>query len=169
MSPPNPLIMGEREREQLAAALRRLISRLRVGQWLQFYVETRPVQLGRLLERLRGEVRAFAGEPPSGTSAAPDALALSRWRLCAAMEDSLRRHAVEQAAVQQRAIVVVPSLPRPRSVRERVEQLPAGTRLLSGVARAGRWRRTGARRGNRSRTRTRSAQSSRRPGCPRGY
>ena len=131
VSPPNPLIMGEREREQLAAALRRLISRLRVGQWLQFYVETRPVQLGRLLERLRGEVRAFAGEPPSDTSAAPDALALSRWRLCAAMEDSLRRHAVEQAAVQQRAIVVVPSLPRPRSVRERVEQLPAGTRLLS--------------------------------------
>ena len=62
VSPPNPLIMGEREREQLAAALRRLISRLRGGQWLQFYVETRPVQLGRLLERLRGEVRAFAGD-----------------------------------------------------------------------------------------------------------
>src|SRR5437879_3532742 len=54
VSPPNPLIMGEREREQLAAALRRLISRLRAGQWLQFYVETRPLQLGRLLERLRG-------------------------------------------------------------------------------------------------------------------
>lgn len=43
VSPPNPLIMSEREREQLAAALRRLISRLRTGQWLQFYLETRPV------------------------------------------------------------------------------------------------------------------------------
>jgi len=131
VSPPNPLIMGEREREQLAAALRRLISRLRGGQWLQFYVETRPVQLGRLLERLRGEVRAFAGEPPSGTGAGTDALALARWRLYAAMEDSLRRHADEQAAVQQRVVVVVPTLPRPGSLRERVEQLPAGTRLLS--------------------------------------
>src|SRR5439155_15186058 len=132
VSPPNPLIMGEREREQLAAALGRLISRLRAGQWLQFYVETRPLQLGRLLERLRGEVRAFAGEPPSNSGAATrDALALSRWRLYAAMEDSLRHHADEQAAVQQRVVVVVPALPRPGSLRERVEQLPAGTRLLS--------------------------------------
>ncbi len=133
VSPPNPLIMGEREREreQLAAALRRLISRLGSGQWLQFYVETRPVQLARLLEGLRSEVRAFAGEPPSDAAVMSDAVAVSRWRLYAAMEDSLRRHAVEQAAVQQRVIVVVPSLPRPRSVRERVEQLPTGTRLLS--------------------------------------
>ena len=92
-----------------------LVSRLRPEQSLQFYVEARPVNLDELLARVAARGRGLGGRAPRArASRARDALALSRWRLYAAMEESLRLHADDQAAVQFNAYVVVPYLPSQR-------------------------------------------------------
>ena len=130
--PRNPLIMADAERAQLAHGFRDLLSKLRPGQTLQFYVETSPVDLASLLERVREQVRHFAGDPPLGAVANGDDLALARWRLYAALEDSLRRHADHQAAVRTRMFVVMPYLPPLRSMRERLGQLRSGGSLPRG-------------------------------------
>jgi hypothetical protein len=62
-------------------------------------------------------VQAAAGPPPRADRPAGDALGRSRWRLYGAMEASLREHADEQAAVDRRAYIVVPYLPRARDGR----------------------------------------------------
>jgi hypothetical protein len=130
--PRNPLIMADTERAQLAHGFRDLLSKLRPGQTLQFYVETAPVDLASLLEEVREQVAHFAGDPPLGTMANGDRLALARWRLYAALEDSLRRHADHQAAVRTRMFVVAPYLPPLRSMRERLGQLRSGGSLPRG-------------------------------------
>ena len=117
--PRNPLIMADAERGQLGHGFRDLLSKLRPGQTLQFYVETAPVDLASLLEEVREQVAHFAGDSPLGHMATHDALALARWRLYAALEDSLRRHADHQAAVRTRMFVIAPYLPPLRSMRER--------------------------------------------------
>ena len=48
---------------------------------------------------------------------ARDPLSLSRWRLYAALEESLRLHADSQAAVEVNHYVVVPFLPRQHVAR----------------------------------------------------
>jgi hypothetical protein len=121
--PRNPLIMADAERGQLGHGFRDLLSKLRPGQTLQFYVETAPVDLASLLEEVREQVCHFAGDPPLGHMANHDPRALARWRLYAALEDSLRRHADHQAAVRSRMFVVAPYLPPLRSMRERLGQL----------------------------------------------
>lgn len=114
--PPNPLILSGEQREELAAAFCHLVSRLRPEQSLQFYVEARPMNLEKVLAEARAEVAAWAGEP-GDLRAGEDPLAESRWRLYAAMEESLRLHGEDQAAVQFNAYVVVPYLPSRRSTR----------------------------------------------------
>src|SRR4051794_29756601 len=47
--PPNPLLMADHDRQEMASAFCDLASRLRSGQSLQFYVEARPMDLERLL------------------------------------------------------------------------------------------------------------------------
>ena len=130
--PRNPLIMADTERAQLGHGFREVLSKLRPGQTLQFYVETAPVDLGSLLERVREQVRHFAGDTPLGAVPTGDDLALARWRLYAALEDSLRRHADHQAAVRTRMFVVMPYLPPLRSMRERLGQLRSGGSLARG-------------------------------------
>jgi hypothetical protein len=128
--PPNPLILSQEDRARIAGAFCHLVSRLRPDQSLQFYVEARPVNLERILEDARSEVSAWAGEAPSGDQPARDGLALSRWRLYAAMEESLRLHADDQAAVEFNAYVVVPYVPRQASARALVNELrPRGWKL----------------------------------------
>ena len=61
-----------------------------------------------------------------------DGLALARWRLYAALEESLRRHADHQAAVRTRMFVVMPYLPPLRSMRERLGQLRSNGSLPRG-------------------------------------
>ena len=58
VTPPNPLIMSGDDRQALAASFCHLVSRLRAGQTLQFYVEARPVNLPRLLAAAQAEVAA---------------------------------------------------------------------------------------------------------------
>ena len=133
VTPRNPLIMADAERAQLAHGFRGLLSKLRPGQTLQFYVETCPVDLASLLDRVREEVRRFAGDPPVGPVANGDRRPLSRWRLYAALEDSVRRHADQQAAVRTRMFVIAPYLPPMRSMRERLGQIRSGGALPSGA------------------------------------
>ena len=121
--PPNPLILSQGDREEIAAVFCRMVSRLRPEQSLQFYVEARPVNLEHLLAASRSEVAAWAGDPPSPHQPARDPLALSRWRLYAAMEESLRLHADDQAAVETNAYVVVPYVPRHTSTRALIQGL----------------------------------------------
>ena len=132
VTPPNPLILSQEEREQTAAAFCQLVSRLRPQQSVQFYVEARPVNLGEVLADCRKEVEAWSGEPPARGRRARDDLALSRWRLYAAMEQSLREHADDQAAMELAAYVVVPYLPGAQSARAIIEQFRPGRRLPVG-------------------------------------
>jgi hypothetical protein len=121
--PPNPMTLSEVERQQLAASFCHIVARLRPSQSLQFYVEARPVNLEQLLARSRREVAIWAGEPPAPGQPARDALALTRWRLYGAMEESLRMHADDQAAVQFDAYVIVPYLPREPQTRAMLTEL----------------------------------------------
>jgi len=112
VTPPNPLLMSAQERDQTAGAFQRLVSQLKAEETLQFYIDARPVNLTELLAGCRREVQASAGRAPAGDRPARDPLALARWRLYAAMEESLRLHADDQAATEISAYVVVPFLPR---------------------------------------------------------
>jgi hypothetical protein len=130
VTPPNPLIMSGEERMQVAASYCHLVSRLRPNESVQFYLQARPVNLDEILAASRAEVEAWSGLPPDVGRPAEDELALSRWRLYAAMEESLRLHADHEAAMQLRAYVVVPYVPgRPASAALREMFLPARTRL----------------------------------------
>ena len=115
--PPNPLLMSGEERAKTAAAFQRLVSRLKAEQALQFWIDARPVNLSELLNDCRHEVQASAGPMPTREQPARDAIALAQWRLYAALEESLRLHADEQAAMQVSAHVVVPFTPRQGTAR----------------------------------------------------
>jgi adenylylsulfate kinase-like enzyme len=117
VAPVNPLLMSGEEREKIAGTFQRLISQLRDEERIQIVVEGRPVNLAELVEESRREVEACAGTAPSRDRGAPDGLALSRWRLHAALEESLRLHADSQAAVEVNHYLVVPFLPRQHVAR----------------------------------------------------
>ncbi len=117
VSPVNPLLMSGEEREKVAATFQRLISQLHADERIQVLVEGRPVNLDELLGSFRREVQECAGSFPTREAPARDALALSRWRLYAALEESLRLHADAQAAVEINHYLVVPFLPRQHAAR----------------------------------------------------
>ncbi len=117
VSPVNPLLMSGEERAKAAGTFQRLISQLHDDERIQVIVEGRPVNLSELVGECRQQVEACAGPPPSGDRGARDRLALSRWRLHAALEESLRLHADSQAAVEVNHYLVVPFLPRQHIAR----------------------------------------------------
>ena len=94
VTPRNPLLMSVGEREKTVAAFQRLLSQLGADETVQIYIDARPVNLTQLLADCRREVQASAGPVPSVEGG--DRLALARWRLYAAMEESLRLHADAQ-------------------------------------------------------------------------
>jgi hypothetical protein len=111
VTPPNPLILSAEERAVIAEGYGRLASRLRAGQSVQFYVQALPVRLAEVLADARAQVSFWAGEAPGSAGQARDLLSLSRWRLYAALQESLELHADEQAAVQVSYYLVCPFLP----------------------------------------------------------
>jgi hypothetical protein len=117
VSPVNPLLMSGEERAKAAGTFQRLISQLHDDERIQVVVEGRPVNLSELVGECRQQVEACAGPPPSGDRGAHDQLGLSRWRLHAALEESLRLHADSQAAVEVNHYLVVPFLPRQHIAR----------------------------------------------------
>lgn len=134
---PNPLVLGDGERQRIAEGYCQLIARLRADQRLQFYVASRPIDLSSILTDARREVSYAAGEPPASLdSEGQDPLATARWRMYAAMEESLRLHADEQAAVQTSFHVVCPWVPPRRGGSELWrELLPRRAGLLSAPTR----------------------------------
>ena len=110
VTPHNPLLMSASERDKTAAAFQRMVAQLGAEETVQIYIDARPVNLTRLLADCRREVHASAGPVPTVDDG--DGLALARWRLYAAMEESLRMHADAQAAVQVSCYVVAPLVPR---------------------------------------------------------
>jgi hypothetical protein len=134
VTPPNPLVLTDEERTRIAHGYCQLVSRLRADQRLQFYVHSRPVNLSEILASARKDVTYTSGPPPASLGdGAADPLSLSRWRLYAAMEQTLRTHADEQAAVQTGYYVVCPHVPSRRSRRDLLRELrPRHGRLLSG-------------------------------------
>ncbi|MDW5598840.1 hypothetical protein VSS74_31065 [Conexibacter stalactiti] len=128
--PPNPLILSADERTHLAATFCHVIGRLRAGQTLQFYIEARPIDLGQVLTESRAQVAAWGGDVTSVNDPHADPLTASRWRLHAAMEESLRLHCDDQAAVALNAYVVVPYVPGRRTARAILNALrPGGWKL----------------------------------------
>jgi len=134
VTPPNPLILSGDERARIARGYCQLVSRLRSDQRLQFYVHSRPVNLAEILSAARREVSCTSGPAPASLDAdGEDPLAMSRWRLYAAMEQSLRLHADEHAAVETSFYVVCPHVPRKRGRHELLRELrPRRGKLLSG-------------------------------------
>ena len=116
VAPLNPLLMSGEERDKAAACFQRLISQLHSDERIQIVVEGRPVNLTELLADCRREVETCAGPPP-GRAATSDSLSRSRWRLYASLEESLRLHADNQAAVEVTHYVVVPFVPRQHVAR----------------------------------------------------
>ncbi len=109
VTPPNPLVLGGQDRRRIAEGYCQLIARLKADERLQFYVVSRPVDLKTILEQARREVSAAAGEPPDSLDdPAHDPLSMARWRMYFAMQESLRLHSDEQAAVQTSFYVVCP-------------------------------------------------------------
>lgn len=117
VTPLNPLLMSGAEQEKVSSAFERLVSQLRADDTVQIYVRARPVNLNELVESCRAEVEASAGPAPTHEAPARDDLSHAKWRLYAAMEESLRQHADEQAATETAAYVVVPRLPRQSAAR----------------------------------------------------
>ena len=130
VSPVNPLLMSGEERERAAASFQRLISQLRAGERIQIVVEGRPVNLTALLDDCRRQVQITAGPPPTREGPPREPLSLSRWRLHAALEESLRLHADSQAAVEVNHYVVVPFLPRQQTARAALAYCRAQTTAL---------------------------------------
>ena len=112
VTPPNPFVLSLDDRARIAEAFCYLVGRLRPGQSLQFYIDARPFDLDDVLVRSRKEVRTWAGPPPTSELDAIDERGLSRWRLYAAMEESLRLHADDQAAMRTTAYIVVSYVPK---------------------------------------------------------
>ena len=118
VAPVNPLLMSGEEREKAAGTFQRLISQLHADERIQVVVEGRPVNLDELRRRVPARGRGVCGpaaEPRDGARVIR--LALSRWRLHAALEESLRLHADSQAAVEVNHYLVVPFLPRQHVAR----------------------------------------------------
>jgi hypothetical protein len=112
VTPPNPLILSREDQVATATAYCNCLSRLRADQCLQFYIQARPVDLESILSDSRREIEHWAGRPPTDEGErGADPLALDRWRLYAGMEESLRLHADDQAAMELNAYIVVPFVP----------------------------------------------------------
>jgi hypothetical protein len=111
VAPKNPLVMSDAERAQVSHAFGQLLARVPAGQSVQLYVEAAPVRLDELLGHSRAEAdRARLPLERSGEPELRDRAAALR-RLHGALEQSLERHADEQAAVEVGYYVVVPHVP----------------------------------------------------------
>jgi energy-coupling factor transporter ATP-binding protein EcfA2 len=122
--PPNPLVLAPEDRQRLADGFCHLVGRLRPSQSVQFYAQAKPIDVEDLLDASRHEVARWAGPPPVRGGGPLDRRALDRWRLYGAMEESIRLHADDQAAVEFGAYVVIPFVPvDPSSARSVIADL----------------------------------------------
>lgn len=110
VSAKNPLVMSDAERRAVSDAFGQLVAHLPAGRSLQFYVEAQPIRLDALLDTSRAEAeRARRELQAAGADGREQAGALAR--LHAALEQSLRLHCDEQAAVELAYYVIVCHVP----------------------------------------------------------
>ena len=131
-APPNAVVLSAEDRARFSDGFLELIGRLAARQSLQFYVQARPIDTDQVLARARREVEFWAGR--SGGAETLDRRARDRWRLYAAMEESIRLHAHASAAVSFETYVVVPFIPdiavRPPDLLGWIRPRPAGRHEL---------------------------------------
>ncbi len=53
VSAPNPVVLSDADHARLSEGFQELVARLAAGQSLQFYVQSRPINVEDLLERAR--------------------------------------------------------------------------------------------------------------------
>lgn len=131
--PPNPLILSPNDCQNMIAGFGHMLARLRPGQSVQFYCHATPVNLDEVLTEARTEVTKAAGPPPSEDRKPPDARSLSRWKLYGALEDSMRRHAEQQAAVRFDCYVIVPFVPDHQAAGNILRSYLSRSRLPTGA------------------------------------
>jgi hypothetical protein len=100
--PTNPLVADDDGCERMTRGLTDLIQRIPAGTGIQCYVEATPIALDDLLARHRRETDTATAPAPPATR---DALR----RLAEAHAASLRLHAENQAALDVRFVLIVPS------------------------------------------------------------
>jgi hypothetical protein len=130
VTPKNPLVMSQGERERVGHALGQLAGRLAAGQSLQFYVEAAPVRLESLLEHSQ----AAAEHAVSALPAEHEDCGRALRRLHGALRESLERHSDAQAAVDVAYYVVVPYLPDQQVKLDWSQLLPTRRRRLPGAS-----------------------------------
>ena len=81
VTPKNPLVMSDAEREQVGHAFGQLVGRLAAGQSLQFYVEAAPVRLGALLEHSHAEAERAVRALRNDTEGRADSAAAAARRV----------------------------------------------------------------------------------------
>lgn len=116
VTPANPLVLSAEDAKWVGMGFAAVLEKLRAGQSIQFYIDARPVRLDDVLVQLRDEVQAVAGPMPMPTSQ-HDAVSLTRWKLYAAVEQSLRLHGQAQSAVQLDTYAVIPYFPTRKGAR----------------------------------------------------
>ena len=134
VTPKNPLVMSQAEREHVGHALGQLVGVWRRGS--RFSSTSRPRRCA--WRRCWSTARRRPSAPCEALSDVADDRAEALRRLHAALAESLERHADAQAAVDVAYYVVVPYLP---DQRVRVDW----RQLLPGAAPGSRWRRSRSR------------------------
>ncbi|RKQ90501.1 hypothetical protein C8N24_0306 [Solirubrobacter pauli] len=120
--PRNPLVMDERDCEELAAGFGALVRQIPAGASAQFYVDATPLRLADVLARYRTQVtNATAPLEAGGPEHQQRAAALRA--LAAVHAESLTQHADDHAAVQVRYVAVLPFDPALASRRPGAIQL----------------------------------------------
>ena len=136
VTPPNPLLMSAQEQDEDRGSLStaRVAAQGR-GDAADLHRRAASEPRRELLADCRREVQASAGPLPARGQSGAAPMALAQWRLYAAMEESLRVHADEQAAVQVSAYVVVPFLPRQSVARAALAWARRGRLPTAGLER----------------------------------
>jgi hypothetical protein len=108
--PRNPLVLDADGAERLTAGFAALLSQLPAAHAAQFYVFARPLKLDLAIEQFVGQARAaLQAAARAGELDGPAGMALER--LAYVHAESLRRHAIANAAVDVRYLVVLPMAP----------------------------------------------------------
>jgi hypothetical protein len=110
VTPPNAQLLSGDDRLKLAHAYCNLLSRLKPAQTVQFYIDSRPMDLQTVLDASAAEVAHYAGPFPKAGEDRDD-LDMARWRLWAGMKQSLQDNAHAQSAMEVNAYLVVPYVP----------------------------------------------------------
>jgi hypothetical protein len=114
--PRNPLVLDERDCQELAAEFGAIARQIPAGANAQFYVHATPLRLTDVLARYRRQVAHATAELAGGDPEHQQRAAALR-ALASVHAESLDQHADDHAAVEVRYVVVLPFDPSMASMR----------------------------------------------------